>query len=121
MTDPAVENPGDLIASDRVEGTAVYNREGERLGHISNFMVEKRSGQVRYAVLSFGGFLGIGHDHYPIPWSMLSYDTDKGGYIVDLSKEVLDSAPRHLADTRPEYDETYGRNVYSYYGLIYPW
>lgn len=121
MTDPITENSSDLIASDRVEGTAVYNREGERLGHISNFMVEKRSGQVRYAILSFGGFLGLGHDHYPIPWSMLSYDTDKGGYTVDLSKEMLDNAPSHLPGTPPEYDESYGRNVYSYYSLIYPW
>ena len=121
MTDPLTHNSSDLIASDRVEGTAVYSPEGEKLGHISSFMVEKRSGQVRYALLSFGGFLGIGNDHYPIPWSMLSYDTDKGGYVVNLTKEVLDNAPRHMADSRPEYDETYGRNVFSYYGLIYPW
>ncbi|WP_097092014.1 PRC-barrel domain-containing protein [Novosphingobium sp. Chol11] len=121
MTDPATQNSSDLIASDRVEGTAVYNRQGERLGHISNFMVEKRSGQVRYALLSFGGFLGLGNDHYPIPWSMLNYDTDKGGYVVDLSKDMLESAPRHTPDTPPDYDDTYGRTVFSYYGLIYPW
>ncbi len=121
MTDRATESSSDLIASDRVEGTAVYNREGEKLGHISSFMVEKRSGQVRYALLSFGGFLGLGNDHYPIPWSMLNYDTDKGGYVVDLSKETLENAPRHVVDPRPEYDEAYGRNVFSYYGLIYPW
>lgn len=116
-----VENHGDLIASDRVEGTAVYNRAGEKLGRISNFMVDKRSGQVRYAVLSFGGFLGMGHDHYPIPWSMLHYDTDQGGYVVELAKETLDSAPRYTADMRPLYDDAYGRNVYQYYGLVYPW
>ncbi|KKW89385.1 MULTISPECIES: PRC-barrel domain-containing protein [Sphingobium] len=121
MTGMAMENHGDLIASDRVEGTAVYNRAGERLGHISNFMVDKRSGQVRYAVLSFGGFLGMGHDHYPLPWSMLSYDIDQGGYVVDLAKEVLDDAPRHEPDERPDYDETYGRSVFQYYGLVYPW
>ena len=121
MTDPVTENPSDLIASDRVEGTAVYNLAGERLGHISNFMVDKKSGQVRYAVLSFGGFLGLGHDHYPLPWSMLTYDTGKGGYVVDLSKETLDNAPRHLPGTAPDYDEAYGRSVFQYYGLIYPW
>ncbi|MDV5823384.1 PRC-barrel domain-containing protein [Sphingobium naphthae] len=111
----------DLIASDRVEGTAVYNRQGEHLGKIDNFMVEKRSGQVRYAVLSFGGFLGIGNDHYPLPWSILTYDTDKGGYVIDLDKEVLDNAPRYAGDARPDYDDTYGRNVYQYYGVVYPW
>jgi sporulation protein YlmC with PRC-barrel domain len=121
MTDAVTENHGDLIASDRVEGTAVYNRAGERLGRISNFMVDKRSGQVRYAVLSFGGFLGMGHDHYPLPWSMLHYDTDKGGYVVDLAKDILEDAPRHLPDERPDYNDTYGRSVFQYYGLIYPW
>lgn len=121
MTDLPLENRGDLIASDRVEGTAVYNRQGERLGKISNFMVDERSGQVRYAVLSFGGFLGMGHDHYPLPWSMLTYDTEQGGYVVDLDKQLLDNAPRYGTDQRPDYDEGYGRNVYQYYGLIYPW
>jgi sporulation protein YlmC with PRC-barrel domain len=114
-------NHSALIASDRVEGTPVYNRQGEKLGRISNFMVDKASGQVRYAVLSFGGFLGMGHDHYPLPWSMLNYDTGQGGYVVELDRKVLDEAPHHTADDRPDYDEGYGRNVYQYYGLIYPW
>lgn len=120
-TELGTENPGDLIASDRVEGTAVFNRAGERLGRISNFMVDKQSGQVRYAVLSFGGFLGMGHDHYPLPWAMLHYDKEKGGYVVDLSKDVLDDAPRHLPGEPPDYNDSYGRSVFQYYGLIYPW
>jgi sporulation protein YlmC with PRC-barrel domain len=125
MTDSLIEKDihasSDLIASDRVEGTTVYNRQGERLGRISNFMVDKRSGQVRYAVLSFGGFLGIGNDHYPLPWSMLDYDIGQGGYVVELDRAVLDDAPRHDPETRPDYDERYGRSVYAYYGLTYPW
>ncbi|MET0360135.1 MAG: PRC-barrel domain-containing protein [Sphingobium sp.] len=121
MVGAVVENHGEMIASDRVEGTAVYNLQGERLGHISNFMVDKVSGQVRYAVLSFGGFLGMGNDHYPLPWSMLKYDTEKGGYVVELAKAVLDDAPRYTADLRPAYDDSYGRNIYQYYGLAYPW
>jgi hypothetical protein len=121
LIDTGSLSSSDLIASDRVEGTTVYNRQGEKLGRISNFMVDKRSGQVRYAILSFGGFLGISNDHYPLPWSMLDYDTDRGGYVVELDKAVLDNAPRHDADARPDYDERYGRNVYDYYGLNYPW
>ena len=121
MSEFVTENRGDLIASDRVEGTIVYNRQGEKLGKISHFMVDKRSGQVRYALLSFGGFLGMGHDHYPLPWSMLHYDTDKGGYVIELAREVLEQAPHHLAEDRPAFDDAYGRNVYQYYGLIYPW
>ncbi|SCW82227.1 PRC-barrel domain-containing protein [Sphingobium faniae] len=121
MVDRTTQSSSDLIASDRVEGTAVFNPAGEKLGHISHFMVEKRSGQVRYATLSFGGFLGIGNDHYPLPWSMLDYDTDKGGYVVELTKQALDDAPRHNAGDHPDYDEAYGRSVFQYYGLIYPW
>lgn len=113
-------SPNDLIASDRVEGTAVYNRGGERLGTIENLMVDKRSGQVEYAVMSFGGFLGVGHDHYPLPWKMLDYDPAQGGYVIELAKEKLENAPRYDKGTEPAYDERYGRSIYDYYGLGYP-
>ena len=78
-----------LIASNKVEGTAVYNRQGERLGSVYNFMVDKRSGQAEYAVMSFGGFLGIGDSYHPLPWKSLKYDTSQGGYVVDLDKDRL--------------------------------
>jgi hypothetical protein len=67
----------DLIASNKVEGTAVYNRQGEKLGEVYNFMVGKRSGEVAYAIMSFGGFLGIGQKYHPLPWNALTYDTGK--------------------------------------------
>jgi sporulation protein YlmC with PRC-barrel domain len=121
MSDIAVSETADLISSDKVEGTPVYNRQGERLGSISNFMVDKQSGTVRYAVLSFGGFLGMGKEHYPLPWSMLAYDTRQGGYAVDLDKSLLDNAPRYEAGREPAYDRDYGRSIYDYYGMAYPW
>lgn len=121
MTDIATDETATLIASDKVEGTAVYNRQGDRLGSVSNFMVDKQSGTVRYAVLSFGGFLGVGKEHYPLPWSMLSYDTHKGGYVIDLDKSLLDNAPSYQEGREPAYDRDYGRNVYDYYGVTYPW
>ena len=108
-----------LIASDKVEGTAVYNREGEKLGHVTNFMVDKHSGQAEYAVLQFGGLFGIGSDYYPIPWEMLTYDTEMGGYMVDLDKDQLNDAPRY-GESEPDFDDEYGRSVYGYYGLNYP-
>lgn len=119
MSDIATSETVDLIASDKVEGTPVYNRQGERLGSISNFMVDKQSGNVRYAVLSFGGFLGMGKDYYPLPWSMLNYDTQRGGYAVDLDKTLLENAPRYETGREPTYDREYGRSVYDYYGLPY--
>lgn len=108
----------ELIASNKVEGTAVYDFDGERLGTITSFMVDKRSGQAEYAVMQFGGFLGIGADYYPVPWSMLSYSTDHGGYVVDLDKDVLEDAPRY-GDEEPQYNADYDRQVYSYYGVTY--
>src|SRR5436853_322304 len=83
-----------LIASDRVEGTAVYDAHGKRIGKIERLVIDKASGRVAYAVLSFGGFLGIGADHYPIPWPMLDYDEKLGGYRVDITEEQLRKAPK---------------------------
>ncbi len=109
-----------LIASDRVEGTVVYNRQGERLGSIDNFMVNKRSGKVAYAVLRSGGLFGMGGDHYPLPWDTLDYDPAQGGYVVDRDAAELEKAPRYAKDEEPEYDSKYGQEVYGYYGLNYP-
>lgn len=81
---------GRLIASDRVEGTAVYGRDGDKIGSIENVMIDKLSGQVAYATMSFGGFLGIGDKHHPLPWNTLDYDTNLDGYVVDLDKDRLE-------------------------------
>jgi sporulation protein YlmC with PRC-barrel domain len=120
-TEIAIEETTELIASDKVEGTAVYDQAGEKLGAIHNFMVDKHSGQVEYAVLSFGGLFGLGTDHYPLPWDMLDYDTEKGGYVVDIDKETLEEAPRYAAGQEPEYDRDYGERIYDYYGFAYPY
>jgi len=108
----------DVISSDKVEGTNVYNNAGEKLGSIDNLVIDKRSGQVRYAVLEFGGFLGMGTDRYPLPWSMLNYDTVRDGYVVPLDKSRLDDAPRYpQADPSPFTTDTgYGQRVNSFYG-----
>jgi len=119
--DANVKETHDLIASDKVEGTKVYDREGRHVGSIERILVEKRSGKVSYAVLSFGGFLGIGDDHYPLPWSKLEYDTSLGGYRVDLSKEQVEGAPRYNRDEEFDYSSDNGRRVYDYYGVPPYW
>lgn len=106
-----------VISSDRVEGTAVYNAEGDKLGSIDDLMIDKLSGQVRYAVLEFGGFLGMGKDRYPIPWGMLKYDTAQEGYVVPLHKETLEGAPKYAEGSIPDYDESYTTSINKYYGL----
>ena len=106
-----------VISSDKVEGSSVYNSHGDKLGSINDLMIDKYSGHVRYAVLEFGGFLGMGTDSYPLPWSMLKYSTQFDGYVVPVDKSQLEKAPRYLATETPEYSDEYGRNIYSHYGV----
>jgi len=114
----ATDETDRLIASDKVEGTAVYNRQGDRLGTVHNFMVDKYSGQVAYAVMSFGGFLGIGESYHPLPWKVLTYDTRQGGYVVDIDRGRLESAPTYTSSTMPNWsDRTYSRRIDDYYGV----
>ena len=110
-----VDETNQLIASNKVEGTAVYNRDGDRLGSVYNFMVDKHSGKVEYVVMSFGGLLGLNEKHHPLPWDQLTYDTDRGGYVVNLSTEQLASAPSYLAGEEPTFDRSYSEQVYGYY------
>ena len=106
-----------VISSERVEGTSVYNAAGDKLGTIDDLMIDKVSGQVRYAVLEFGGFLGMGTDRYPIPWNMLKYETAQDGYVVPLDQAQLEAAPRYGRDAVPEYDDAYRTSVDTYYGF----
>ena len=106
-----------VISSDKVEGTSVYNNFGDKLGSIDNLMIDKISGQVRYAVLEFGGFLGMGTDRFPLPWSMLKYDTTRDGYVVPLDKSQLEKAPHYSPSETPEYTDEYGHKVYDHYGV----
>ena len=95
---PPELKPHALIASDRVEGTDVRRASGERLGRIERLMIDKNSGNVAYAVLTFGGLLRFGEKHLPIPWSTLKYDPALNAYTVDLSNEDLAKAPSFAAD-----------------------
>ncbi len=104
-----------LISSDRVEGTAVYNRVGNRLGTISSLMIDKRTGQVEYAILSFGGVFGIGSDHYPLPWRKLDYDTVKHGYVVDMTREQLLHAPSFAPGEVQQFAPSFFEDIKAYY------
>ncbi|SNB74296.1 PRC-barrel domain-containing protein [Arboricoccus pini] len=112
------DNIGDgLIAASKVEGTSIYNRQGESLGSIHEVMLDKTKGNVAYAVMSFGGFLGMGKKYHPLPWSMLSYDQRLGGYVVNLDKDRLEGAPAYDDDTEANWaDPAYGRGIDDYYG-----
>jgi hypothetical protein len=120
---PAIEDSAHaLISSRRVEGTKVYNKAGEKLGTIHSVMINKTSGHVVYALLSFGSFLGLGGNVYPVPWPMLDYDPDRDGYVVELTREQIENAPSLRLD---EADRPHQRSeeelVYAYYGQVPHW
>lgn len=90
---------GNLIGSDKVEGTAVYGGDSQKMGSIKRVMIDKMSGKVSYAVLSFGGFLGIGDDYYPLPWQSLKYDTNFGGYGTGITETALKGGPKYANES----------------------
>ena len=109
---------GNLIGSDKVEGTAVYGADDEKIGSIERVMIDKVSGKVSYAVLGFGGFLGLGNEHYPLPWQSLKYDTSLGGYRTGITEDQLRGAPRYSNDNDWNWGDPAGnRAVNDYYGV----
>jgi sporulation protein YlmC with PRC-barrel domain len=105
-----------LISASKVSGASVYNRTGESIGQIHDVMVDKVSGKVAYAILSFGGFLGMGESYHPLPWSLLRYDPGMTGYVVNLSKEKLQSGPSYATDADPGWgNRAYDEKVHGYY------
>lgn len=108
------DETNELISSEKVDGTSVYSRDGDKLGSIHHFMVGKRDGRVRYAVLSFGG-LFEGDRYYPLPWNALKYNTDRDGYEVALDKEQLKDSPSYDRGSEPTYDADYDRELQGYY------
>jgi hypothetical protein len=110
-----------LIGSDKVDGTAVYGADQQKIGSVERVMIDKLSGKVAYAVISYGGFLGMGEDHYPTPWSNLKYDTNLGGYLVNLTKDQLDKAPRYANENDWQWSRENDKRVYDYYRVSPYW
>jgi hypothetical protein len=111
-----------LIESDRVEGTNVYDPTGNSIGSIKRLMIEKISGRVAYAVMSFGGFLGMGSEQHSIPWNKLTYDTGLGGYRTDITEDQLRGAPAFSRDPNCDWsDRNRERELHDYYRAPYYW
>ena len=104
-----------MIGSDKVEGTAVYGADQKKIGSIERVMIDKTSGKVAYAILSFGGFMGMGEDYYPVPWSTLKYDSNLEGYRVNLTEDQLKKAPKYSRSTDWNWNRDNDRRVYDYY------
>ena len=111
-----------LIASDRVEGTAVRRPNGHKLGHIERLMIDKTSGKVSYAILSFGGFLGMGSNLLPLPWGRLAYSPEFEAYVLDIEDDELKRAPSFRADKDFDWgDRSRETDIHNFYGVAPYW
>lgn len=119
--DPARET-NTLIASDKVEGTSVRRSNGDKVGTIERLVIEKTSGKVVYAVMSFGGFLGLGEDYYTLPWSTLTYNTALDAYELNITDEQLGAAPKNAQiGGDPSFDRDWEEHVHRYYNATPYW
>src|SRR5262245_4635374 len=111
-----------LITAGKVTGTSVYYAQGEALGEIYDVMLDKRSGRIAYAIMSFGGILGIGLRYHPLPWNPLKYDTRQQGYVVGITSDQLKAAPTFAANEAPLWgDRGYEQRIHDYYGAAPYW
>jgi sporulation protein YlmC with PRC-barrel domain len=112
------------ILASKVKGTAVYNTAGDKIGHVEDVVLDKQSDHIMFAALGFGGMMGVGEKYYPVPWSVLDYNPDKGGYVVPVSKATLDKAPAYNLDDLTKNDGQFGdirQQTYAYYNVKRDW
>jgi sporulation protein YlmC with PRC-barrel domain len=107
------------ISSEDIQGTEVYGAGGKNIGEIDHLIIDKVSGRVAYAVMSFGGFVGLGHSHYPIPWGALTYDTSLGGFRTNITEQQLKDAPQFSDDSWQDRD--WETRTHQYYGTPTYW
>jgi PRC-barrel domain len=111
-------SPKPIIESDRVEGTAVFDRNGDQIGTIKRLLIEKVSGRVLYVDVTFGGFLGIGVHHHTIPWDKLAYDREFGGYRTDITEEQIRGAPTFFGDDQIWHDRNREQQMRAYWDHV---
>lgn len=109
-----------LVASVLKQKLTAYGRGGSKLGTVEQFLTDMFMGKVEYAVLSFGGFLGLGQKYHPVPFSFLRVSADGSGYTVDIDKSVIDGSPSYRDDDAPLFDDAYGKRIHSYYSVGSP-
>ena len=116
----ATQHPNhQLISSEDVEGTEVFGVGDNKVGEIDHLIIDKLSGRVIYAVMSFGGFLSLGHSHYPVPWAALKYDTSLGGFRTGITEQQLRDAPEFSDDSWA--DRNWETVTHRHYGVPPYW
>ena len=117
MPNPASDTPNQiLIQSNKVDVMKVLSRDGDRIGHVHAFMIHKRSGRAAYAILSIGGFLGMGKAFYPLPFHLMEFDPVADEYRVTIDRRLLEGGPS-WSNNAPVFDQAYADRVASYYGV----
>jgi hypothetical protein len=109
-------DPTPQLIDARTDGLKVRSRDGDGMGHVHSLMVVKRTGQTTFAVLSLGGFLGVGKSYYPVPFGLLSYDAVHDSYIVTADRRLLEGGPS-WSNNPPTFDQAYADRVSSYYDI----
>src|SRR5215472_6641365 len=111
-----------VLSASTLAGDSVRNAAGDSLGKVDEIMIDIPSGQVAYAVLSFGGLLGMGNKLFAVPWSALSVDEDEKCFILDVDKRTLETAPGFDKDNWPDMDDAeWGTTVFRHYGATPYW
>lgn len=109
-----------LMGADTLIGNDVYNQKDEDLGDIKEIMLDMRTGRVSYAVLSFGGFLGMGEKLFAVPWNALTLDTTNHRFVLNIEKDRLNQAPGFDKDKWPNMaDQAWAKEIHSYYGTAF--
>jgi len=106
------------LISAKMDDVTVYDVDGRKIGAFHAAHIHRQSGLVEYAVLSIGGFLGLGQSYHPVPFRTLRYDEKLGGYIVAVTKALLDGGPSYRPDNAPTWDAAYARRLTDYYASV---
>jgi sporulation protein YlmC with PRC-barrel domain len=113
------------ILASKVKGTPVYSDNGDKIGTVEDVVLDKQSNQILFAALGFGGLLGLGEKYYPVPWALLDFNEDKGGYVVPLDKDRLENAPSYDLKDLTKHDGSVNASIreesYSYYNVNRDW
>jgi sporulation protein YlmC with PRC-barrel domain len=118
---PTASGHTKAILASKVQGTPVYNTTGDKIGTVEDVVLDKKSDKIMYAALGFGGMLGIGEKYAPVPWSMLDYQADKGGYVVPMSADMIKKAPVYDLDDLTKDDGQIRQTSYTYYNVPRDW
>ena len=109
-----------LISSNKIEGIPVLSRDGDKLGAVSAFLVDRFDGQVNFVIVAMGGLLGLGSSYHPVPWCLISFEPGRDGYVIAVDRAVLSSGPSFKGGTDQLFDAAFTGRILSYFAVAEP-